>query len=215
MVHCCHFPCFEEADNCQSLFLVLIGSIPKSARLTKLLHEWAWSADGINAYSLLLASHRDALAPEELMLSLSALASLHNMSSSTSADENKPSEPIQLIDVDHLLNRRNTIQNRHAVLRDMVWSFFRAVLYALPPDIYPPFVRFLNYALAAVSSSDQNSDRILDHYWMKRLLHSLSHADAVAEVWEDAQLLPAPVRLPVDHGDTQNRPSTLVESQAG
>ncbi len=170
MVYCCHFPCFEEANKCQSLFLVLIGSIPKSARLTELLHEWAWSADGINAYSLLLASHRDALAPEELMLSLSALASLHNMSSSTGADESKPSEPVQLIDVDHLLNGCGTIQSRHAVLRGMVWSFFRAVLYALPPDIYPPYVRFLNSALAAVSSSDQNSDRILDHYWMKRLL---------------------------------------------
>ncbi|KAL9125039.1 MAG: hypothetical protein Q9217_005700 [Psora testacea] len=71
------------------------------------------------------------------------------MSSSTGADESKPSEPVQLIDVDHLLNGCGTIQNRHAVLRDMVWSFFRAVLYALPPDIYPPYVRFLNSALAA------------------------------------------------------------------
>ena len=202
MVYCYHFPRFEEASNCQSLFLVLIGSIPISARLTELLQEWAWSADGINAYSLLLATHQDALAPDELMLSLSALTSLHDISSSTGADESEPSVPVQLIDVDRLLNECDTIQNRHAVLREMVWSFFCAVFNALPPDIYPPYVRFLNSALAAVSSSDQTPDRILDHYWMKRLLHSLGHADAVAEVWEDAQLLPAPVRLPVEHGDT-------------
>ncbi len=125
----------------------------------------------------------DALAPDELMLSLSALTSLHDISSSTGADESEPSVPVQLIDVDRLLNGCDTIQNRHAVLREMVWSFFRAVFYALPPDIYPPYVRFLNSALAAVSSLDQTPDRILDHYWMKRLLHSLSHADAVAEVW--------------------------------
>ncbi len=149
-------------------------SIPIGTRFTKLLHEWARSADGIDAYSLLLAIHRDASAPDELMLSLSALSSLHSIRSSTEPDESEPSEPVQLIDVDHLLNGYRAIHSSHAILRDMMWSFFRAVLHALQVDGYPPYVRFLNSALTSVSSSDQNHDRIRDHYWTKRLLSSVN-----------------------------------------
>lgn len=139
------------------------------------------------------------------MLSLSGLGSLHNLSSSTEPGDLAPSEAVQLIDIDRLPTGYVDIHNSQAVLRDMVWSFLRALLHALPPDAYPPDVQFLDSALAAIGSSEQNPDIILDHYWMKRLLSPVSHADAVAQVWNDAQSLPAPVRAPIRHADIENR----------
>lgn len=160
-------------------------------RFTELLRNWARSADGVNTYHVLLTTHRDALPPDELMLSLSGLGSLHNLSCSTEPGDLAPLEAVQLIDIDRLLNGYVDIHNSQAVLQDMVWSFFRALLHALPPDASPPYVQFLDSALAAIGSSEQNPDRILDHYWMKRLLSPVSHADAVAHVWNDTQSLPA------------------------
>ncbi len=185
-----------------------------STRSTELLRGWARSADGLNTYHVLLATHRDALPPEELMLSLSALASLHNLSSSTEPDGMAPSEVVQLIDVDRLLNGYVDVHDSQAVLRDMVWSFFRALLHALPSGTHPLYVQFFDSALAAVGSSEQNPDRTLDHYWMKLLRPApVSHADAVAQVWDDAQSLPAPTRAHMRHTDVEQSWDTKVDGE--
>ena len=43
----------------------------------------------------------------------------------------------------------------------------------------------------------------------------MSHADAVTQVWEDAQSLSAPGRLPVEHSDIETQSDTLVDGKAG
>ena len=120
----------------------------------------------------------------------------------TEPDDTESPEPVQLVDVHRLLTGENAISVNQAILRDMVWSFFRAVTHALLPEAYPLYVRFLDPALAAVSTSEQNPNRILDHYWMKRLLTPLSHVDAMAEVWKDVQSVPTPVGPSVMYAET-------------
>jgi len=215
LVHCHRFPSFERTENCLPLFLVVCQSIPTSTRFTERLYDWTRSADGINTYQTLLTTHRDALPPDELMLSLSALSLLQNISSTTEADDMASSEPILLTDFDRLLNGHRTIQSGHAVLRDTVWSFFRAILYSLSQDDRPHYTRFLDSTLAAVSTSKENPDRILDHYWMKRLRSPMSHADAVAQVWDDAQSLRACGRSSTKHTETEERFSDLIDGKAG
>jgi len=211
MVYCQQFPNFTRTKNCVSLFLVVCQSIPISKSFTDLLQDWARSADGIKTYNVLLAIHRDALPPDELMLNLSALVSLYSISKNNNSDDKEPSERAQFIDVDRFLKGEITIQDSQVVLRDMVWSFSRAVLHALSPDRYPPYVRFLDSALAAVGTSEQNPDRIMDHHWMKRLLSRVRHADAVAQVWNDVQSVPAP---PKKHTEIEKRLSAVFDGKA-
>ena len=94
----------------------------------------------------------------------------------------------------------------------MVWSFFRTVVQVLPPDTYPSYVRFLDPALAAVSTSEQNLHGIVDHYLMKRLRFSLSDADALAEGWKDVQSVPSPVRLSMKYTKSEKQ-STIVDGK--
>ena len=144
-----------------------------------------------------------------------SLLALHGITRSAEHEDIEPSKPVQLIDVDRFLNDYGTIDNRQAILRDMVWSFYRAASHALSPDKYSLYLRFLDSALAAVSTSEQNPNRILDHYWMKRLLSPVSHADAVVQVWEDAQSLPASVKSPMKHTEIEKRLSDFVDGKAG
>jgi hypothetical protein len=116
------------------------------------------------------------------------------MSRSIKPDDMEPAERVQLGDVDRFLNEFDPVHNTQAILRGMVWSFFRTISHAIVLDSYPSYMRFLDSTLAAVSTSDQSPDRFLNHYWMKRLLCSLSHVEAMAQVWNDAQSLPAPVK---------------------
>jgi len=46
-------------------------------KLEELLRGWASSVDGFNIYYYLLTTLRDPLPPDELMLNLAALVSLH------------------------------------------------------------------------------------------------------------------------------------------
>lgn len=179
MVHCNQFPRFIQANNRLPLFLVVCQSIPVSRKIAELLHNWSISTDGIKTYRCLLKITQNALPSDELMLSLSALAALHSIMRGTESDSSETLEPIQLVDVHRLLTGEKTTPINQAILRDMVWSFYRAVTQALSPNAYPPYFRFLDPTLA-VSTSEQNHDKILDHYWMKRLHNSLSHADAMA-----------------------------------
>lgn len=204
-----------QASNHLPLFLVVCQSIPVSRKFTELLHDWSISTHGIKTYHCLLKITQDALPSDELMLSLSALAALHSLMRGTESDDRESPKPVQLVDVHCHLTGEKAIPVNQAVLRDMVWSFFRAVTHALSPDAYPPYVRFLDPALAAVSTSDQNHDRILDHYWMKRLLTPLSHGDAMAEVWKDVQSVPTPVRPPVEYTGSEKRLSIIVDGKAG
>jgi len=72
MVHFHQFPHFTRKNNRQLVFLVACQNISISMRFTELLHNWARSVDGINTYRCLLKILRDALPPDELMLSLAA-----------------------------------------------------------------------------------------------------------------------------------------------
>lgn len=190
MVYCHQFPRFVQANNSLPLFLVVCQSIPVSRKFAELLHDWARSTDGIKIYHSLLETNRDALPPDELMLSLSALAVFQSMRRGTEPDGKEPPERVQLIDIHRLLTGENTSSSDEAIVREMVWSFFRTVVQILPPDTYPSYVRFLDPALAAVSTSEQNLHGVVDHYWMKRLRFSSNDADAIAEVWKDIQSLP-------------------------
>ncbi len=181
MVHCHQFPHFTRKNNRQLVFLVACQSISISMRFTELLHNWARSVDDINTYHCLLKTLRNALPPDELMLSLAALMSLRNMSRSTKPDDMESAERVQLEDVDRFLNESDPVHNTQAILRGMVWSFFRAISHAIVPDSYPSYMRFLNFTLAAISTSKQSPDRFLNHYWMKRLLCFLSHVEAMAQ----------------------------------
>lgn len=187
MVHCRQFPHFPREKNRQLVFLVACQSIPISTRFNELLHNWARSVDGVDIYRCLLKTLRDALPPDELMLSLAALVSLLHMSRSIKPDDMEPVERVQLGDVDRFLNDFDPAHNTQAILRGMLWSFFCAISHAIVPESYPSYMRFLDSTLAAVTTSEQSPDRFLIHYWMKRLLCSLSHVEAMAQVWNDAQ----------------------------
>ena len=215
MVHCNQFPCFMQAKNHLPLFLVVCQSIPVGRKFTELIHNWSISTDGIKTYHCLLKTTQDALPSDELMLSLSALVALHSIMRGTESDDTESPEPVQLVDVHHLLTGENAISVNQAILRDMVWSFFRAVTQVLSPDAYPPYIRFLDPALAAVSTSEQNPERILDHYWMKRLLTPSSHVDAMAEVWKDLQSVPTPVGPSVKYAEKEEGLSIIVDGKAG
>lgn len=215
MVYCNQFPCFMQANNHLLLFLVVCQSIPVGRKFTELLHKWSISTDGIKTYHCLLKITQDALPSDELMLSLSALVALRCILRGTGSDDTESSEPVQLVDVHRLLTGENAISVNQAILRDMVWSFFRAVTHVLSPDAYPPYIRFLDPALAAVSTSEQNPDRILDHYWMKRLLTPLSHVDAMVEVWKDVQSAPTPIGPSVKYAEIEKRLSIIVDGKAG
>ena len=180
MVYCHQFPHFPREKNRQLVFLVACQSIPISTRFNELLHNWAGSVDGVNTYRCLLKTLRDALPPDELTLNLAALVSLRNMSRSIKPDDMEPAERVQLGDVDRFLN--NSAHNTQAILRGMLWSFFWAISHAIAPDRYPSYMRFLDSTIAAVTTSEQSPDRCLNHYWMKRLLGSLSHIEAMAQV---------------------------------
>ena len=204
-----------QANNHLPLFLVVCQSIPVSRKFTELLHDGSIFTDGTKTYHCLLKITQDALPSDELMLSLSALVAFHSIMRGTEPDDTESPEPVQLVDVHRLLTGENAISVNQAILRDMVWSFFRAVTHALSPDACPPYVRFLDPALAAVSTSEQNPDRILEHYWMKRLLTPLSHVDAMAEVWKDAQSVPTPVGPSVEYAGIEKRLSIIVDGKAG
>ena len=212
MVYCHQFPRFAQANNSLPLFLVVCQSVPVSSKFAELLHDWARSTDGIKTYHSLLETNQDALPPDELMLSLSALAVFQSIRRGTEPDSKEPPERVQLIDIHRLLTGENTSSSDKAIIREMVWSFFRTVVQVLPPDTYPPYVRFLDPALAAVSPSEQNLHGIVDHYWMKRLRFSLNNADALAEVWKDVQSVPSPVK-PLMKYTKSEKQSTIVDGK--
>ena len=194
MVYCHQFPRFTQANHHLPLFLVVCQSVPVSRNLAEMLHDWATSTDGIKTYHTLLDTSRDALPPDELMLSLCALAVFQSMRRGTKPDGNEPPERVQLIDIHHLLTGQNTSPSDEAIVRETVWSFFRTVVQVLPPHTHPSYIRFLDPVLTAVSTSEQNLHGIVDHYLMKRLRFSLSDVDALAEVWKDVQSIPSPLR---------------------
>ena len=212
MVYCHQFPRFAQANNYLPLFLVVCQSIPVNRKFAELLRDWVRSTDGIKTYHSLLETNRDALPPDELMLSLSALAVFQSMRRGTEPDGKEPPERVQLIDIHRLLTGENTSPSDEAIVREMVWSFFRTVMQVLPPDTYPSYVRFLDPALAAVSTSEQNLHGIMDHYWMKRLRFSLNDADALAEVWKDVQSVPSPVRPSMKYTKSEKQ-STIVDGK--
>jgi hypothetical protein len=116
---------------------------PRQQEIIELLHGWSNSIDGLKTYHCLLENIRGALLSEELMFCLSALVALHNIMSSIRSDDANSSEPVRLIDVHCLLTGEITISGNQATLRDMVWSFSRAVTYALSPED-SSYIRFLD-----------------------------------------------------------------------
>lgn len=72
------------------------------------------------------ASAQDALEFDELMLSLFALVALYKIMRSIKSDDKISPEPVRLTEVHYLLTGEIAISDNQAILRDMVWSFFRA-----------------------------------------------------------------------------------------
>ncbi|KAL9129381.1 MAG: hypothetical protein Q9217_002145 [Psora testacea] len=208
------FPRFAQANNSLPLFLVACQSISISSKFTELLHDWAMSTDGIKIYHHLLETNKDAGRPDELMLSLSALAVFQSMWRGTQHDSEEPLERVRLIDVNRLLTRGNPCPSDRAIIRQMVWSFLHAVMQVLPTDAYPPFVRFLDPALAAVGNLEQHLHGVLEHYWMKRLRYSLSNAHAMAGVWKDVQSVPSPDKPSMEYVKNEKQ-SVIVDSKTG
>ena len=144
-----------------------------------MLHEWTRSEDGGQTYNCLLEDFQQPLAPEELILTLIALISFHCMKHSTEPEDEQQSQHVQLVDVDRLCSVHGCVQSNQAILRDMVFSFSRVIVHGVDLSLYSSYMRFLDPALAALSTAEQSHDRILDHYWLKRLPSPTSHSDAI------------------------------------
>jgi len=167
----------------------------------ELLHSWAISDYGFKVYHRLLELLQHPLPPEELMLHLEALVLLCKMSARTECDDMEPPQRVCLVDLDHLLRAYISIHKSQAILREMVWSFSRAILSAMSPDSQDPYLRFLGPAQTAFSTLGQSPDIDLDRYFKERLRDSSSHADTYARIQNNARSVPAPVRCTLKHGD--------------
>ena len=206
--YCHQFPRFSGTKNSQPLFLVACQSTSISTEFTELLRDWAISDDAYNTYQCLLKALRGSLPPDELTLNLAALVLIHYMSGTIERDSTEPPRRVRLIDIHYLLNGDSTIHNRQAILREAIWSLSRAISRAFSPGRQAPYLRVLHPVQAAVSVLGQSRDTSVDNYWMTRLLHSLSHADAWAQVIKDA-------RSTSVSPDTSDQFGVLVSGKAG
>lgn len=112
------------------------------------------------------------------MLHLEALALLYNMSTSTERDDMQSPQGVYLSDLDLLLKGHSDVRKSHAILGEMVWSFSRAILSTMSPEMRTPFLRFLDPARTAFSTMEQRPDMYVDRYMIKRIQDSSSHAAA-------------------------------------
>lgn len=201
LVYSHQFPNFLRTTNSQSLFLVACRSTSISTRYTGLLHAWAVSYEGTGVYHRLLKLLQHPLPPDELMLHLSALVLLCDMRASTERDDMQPPQRVCLADLDLLLEGDISIHKSQRILREMLWSFSRAILSAISPDSQTSYLRFLGPAQSAFSAVGQSSDMNMDRYFKGRLQDSSSHADQYAQVENDTRPVPAPVRGLLEHAE--------------
>ena len=141
MVYRHRFPCFGQAKNSLSLFLVVCKNVPISGKVVALLHVWAESIDGKKAYVGLLDVVRETSPPDELMLSLSALMLLQSMREGAGTGKDPP-EHVSLFDVHRRFTGEETSSSDGAIVREMIPSFFRTVGQFLPTNDKLPYVRF-------------------------------------------------------------------------
>lgn len=139
------------------------------------------------------------------MLNLFALTALHSIIKDTVSDDTKSSESVQLTDVYCFFTEKNAISVNRTILKNMIWSFFRAVTHVLSSDVYSFYIRFLNFVFAVINVLKHNSDKILNHYWMKNFFTSLNHVNSMIEIWKNVQSVFTFIEFSIKYAEIKKR----------